>query len=95
MSLIEREAAGREWAYQLRQWARELGARGQMARARELSRLADATEREVADLHVENVERVACRGEGGWCSGHHTLGEAFVCALHRMQRRGRVLGVAS
>lgn len=55
MKLIAREAAGREWAYQLREWAAELDAHGRPGRAQELARLAAATEREVALLHAETI----------------------------------------
>lgn len=57
MKLIEREAAGREWAYQLREWAAELDAEGRSGRARELARFAAETEREIALLHDEAVVR--------------------------------------
>lgn len=52
MNLIAREAAGREWVYQLREWAAELDAQGRPVRAHELARLATETEREIALLHT-------------------------------------------
>lgn len=84
-----REAAGREWAYQLRQWSAELRADGQTGRARELERLAAVTEEELAELHADHVEYVRRRSapirgrtaEDGWCGhGHASLAEALACA---------------
>ena len=55
MRLIAREAAGREWVYQLREWVADLSAEGRPGRARELARLAALTEREIELLHAEVV----------------------------------------
>lgn len=55
-SLTAREVAGREWTYQLREWAAELEAQGQPGRARELARLAAETEREIALVHTAILE---------------------------------------
>lgn len=60
MSLIAREAAGREWVYQLRAWVAELDAQGRHDRAIELARLAVETERETALLHTAVFDGVAC-----------------------------------
>lgn len=77
MIAIKLEAAGREWAYQLREFAADLEEQGQGARARELARMASQTEREVASLHADGATAAA----DGWCGHEHTtLAEAFMCA---------------
>lgn len=53
MSAELREATGREWAYQLREWATDLSADGQRGRARELIRQAEVVEAQVAGLHAQ------------------------------------------
>ena len=60
--LTAREVAGREWAYQLREWAAQLDAQGQPGRAREVARLAAETERETALVHAAILERSHERG---------------------------------
>jgi hypothetical protein len=52
------EVAGREWAFQLRELAKETKATGQDARARELDRLAAATEAEVKTMHDARMRRI-------------------------------------
>lgn len=81
MIVTTQEAAGREWAYRLRRLASDLKARGEAARSRELARLADETDREVAALHAQQLAagRVDVDAEG-WCGHwHHTFAAAFAC----------------
>ena len=66
MKVIAREAAGREWVYQLREWVADLNAEGRPGRARELARLAAVTEREIELLHAEAlVHRLAATSTDG------------------------------
>ena len=86
MIAIQREAAGREWAYQLREWAAELGMRGDAARERELVRLAEQTEKEISELHRDRVHDTLVPEAGPqhmgdqWCGHwHRTFRAAFAC----------------
>lgn len=86
MIAIQREAAGREWAYQLREWAADLETRGDAARARELVRLAEQTEKEISELHRDRIhDAVVPDGRheptgDRWCGHWHgTVRAAFAC----------------
>lgn len=91
MSTRARQAAGREWVYQLRQLSSDLKAQGQEARARELERLAKATEQEMSPRRVDSMGGAGGCGAGeDWgCPGHASVAEAFLCALTRMGEGGR------
>jgi hypothetical protein len=62
MSTRAHETAGREWAYHLRQLSADLDAQGQPARARELARLAEATEPPSSGGQAVASKRPGARG---------------------------------